>query len=361
MVAAANTEPTLKQSCAVDLTFPYHREENALEHLHALSDFIGEDRDKLAQSKDVLEQELAALFGKAAALWFPTGTMAQGIAARIHAERAKSRTLILHPTSHLLLHEEEGYKHLHGLEAQVVGDWRDTIKPDMLTAGAACAFVEMSQRHSGGLLPSWQELCALKQRARDLALPLHMDGARIWSCRPHYDNRSFAEVADGFSSLYVSLYKDIGALPGAVLIGDQDFIDEAKVWQARMGGALVHATLMAADALRLVDQRLTQMEGFIVHARLMADAVTDIAGVTVSPARPQTNLFHLMLPCGPKTAEQARDRVAQETGIWLSNRFWAYEGEQICAMEITVGEKALALPLDTFADAVRNLLKFIGE
>lgn len=352
MVNPGTTKTSLKERCKVDLGYPYHLNDSPADHLAALQQAY---QHGAGPKPEILEEKIAAMFGKPAAMWCATGTLAQGIAARIYAERSGKKQVIFHETSHLLLHEEDGYSAAHGLTAKTVGEWRKTMSPDLLDTDACCAFVEMPQRHSGGLLPSWDDLCALKAHASKLDLPLHMDGARIWSSRPHYDGRSYAEIVDGFSSIYVSFYKDIGAIVGAALIGEKDFIEEAKVWRTRLGGSLVDASYLIADTLRLLDKRLEQMPGFIQTAKEMASSIEHIENIEVSPNPPQVNMFHVLLPCNSSAAERARDIVAEKTGIWIANRFWNYEGDNQCAMEITVGEKAAALSRETFAEAVTML------
>jgi len=352
MVSIKETGTSLKARCKVNLGYPYHLNDSPAEHLAALQ---AQYQNGSPPAPEELEEKVAKMFGKPAALWCPTGTMAQGIAGRIYAERSGNNKVIFHPTSHLLLHEEDGYSAAHGLKAKVVGKWREPMSADMLDGDAACAFVEVPERQSGGLLPTWDALCALKERAADLSLPLHMDGARVWSSRPYYDNRTYAEIVDGFSSIYVSFYKDIGAPVGAALIGDEDFIEEAKIWRKRLGGALVETSYYIADTLRLLDKRLEQMPGFVETAKRLGQAVEEIDGVHVSPNPPQVNMFHVMLPVNASVAERARDMVAEKMGIWIANRFWDYEGDDVCAMEVMVGEKVSALPQEDFIGAIKLL------
>lgn len=358
MVSVNNTGTSLKERCRVDLGYPYHLNDSPAEHLAALQALYQSGKGPSAEE---LETKIAEIFGKPAAMWCPTGTLAQGIAGRIYAERSGKKQIIFHETSHLLLHEEDGYSAAHGLTAKTVGKWREAMSAELLDKDAACAFVEMPQRHSGGLLPTWDDLCALREHAAAMDLPLHMDGARIWSARPFYNNRSYAEIVDGFSSIYVSFYKDIGAIVGAALIGEKDFIDEAKIWRTRLGASLVDTSYLIADTLRLLDKRLEQMPGFIAAAKEMANSVEGIEGIKVSPNPTQVNMFHVLLPCNAVIAEQARDAIAEKMGIWIANRFWSYEGDNVCAMEITVGEKAAALPRHEFADAVKMLAEEINK
>ena len=351
----------IKAACRTDLGFPYHGSEPAAARLDALQRFIearGFEAEYLGAGPiaEELEEKIAGLLGAEAALWCPTGTMAQMIAARIHAARTGERSLLLHPTSHLLLHEEEGYARAHGFDADVRGAWRQVLSAEDIETPGVCVFLETPQRHSGGRLPSWAALAQLKARAHELGAPLHMDGARLWSCRPHFGNRSYAEICDGFSSVYVSLYKDIGAMGGAMLAGAGDFIAEARIWRARLGGLTAEPWLAMADALRLLDRRIAHMPDFVAKARSMAASIADLGGLRIHPDPPHVNMFHVLLPHPAARCEAARDRVAAQTGIWLSNRFWAYESETACALEIVVGETALATPDSEFRDAIVKLM-----
>lgn len=359
---AAKTPQT---NCRYDLGFPFHRRDSAKERLAAIERFMeanGYNQEFLLSGDAVedLEQKIAQLFGKEAAIWCVTGTMAQSIAVRIYADRRGKRGLLLHPTSHILLHEEEGYRHVHGLEVTTIGDPSAHLIADDLLPGAACACIELPQRHTGGTLPSWQDLEAIKVRACDLGLPLHVDGARLWSARPYYDSRSYAEIVDGFSSVYVSLYKDIGALGGALLLGDRAFIEEAKLWRTRMGGLAAAAWPQICDGLRLIDKRLDQMPAFVQRAQDIAAALQVNGKVRTSPHPPHTNMIHIELPCPMERAEAARDAVAKETDVWLGSRFWpgaapCSDDLSRCRLELTIGETALNVPDTVLLEAIALL------
>ncbi len=92
-----------------------------------------------------------------------------------------------------------------------------------------------------------------------------MDGARLWECAAFYA-RGHAEIADGFASVYVSLYKGIGAFAGAVLAGDDDFVAEARLWRRRMGGTLHQLAPFVASAAMRFDERLATMPALFERA-----------------------------------------------------------------------------------------------
>src|SRR5262249_58225061 len=97
--------------------------------------------------------------------------------------------------------------------------------------------LELPQRDLGGQLPVWRDLRAQATWAGANGVSMHLDGSRLWQCGPFY-RRPLREIAALFDTVYVSLYKDLGALGGCVLAGAKDVIAEARVWRVRHGGRL---------------------------------------------------------------------------------------------------------------------------
>ncbi|WP_395373914.1 threonine aldolase family protein [Marinicella sp. W31] len=367
---AGQTKEKLEKSMLdlkYDLAFPSHHQGSSyLEKLTNIQNFMrsqGLKEEQYCRGDAItqLEDKIANLFGKEAALWCPTGTLAQSIAIRIHGEKTGRKKLQMHPSCHILIHENRGFERAHGFTEIVSGKWRETLSADHVDPTAACMVVEMGQRHSGGLLPGWHELQALKQRAKMLEVPLHMDGARIWSTRQHYNNRSLAEISDGFSSVYVSFYKDIGAIGGAALIGDADFIMQARDWRERLGGLVSEHWPQVCDTLRLLDKKLIQVENNVGLAKKYAQFISSITDLPVFPKVPQVNLFHVLLPYTSAQAKQAHLYAAQESGIWLTNAFWNYENPNECAMEITINETASIVPEHELNQALSIFFKHLDK
>jgi threonine aldolase len=135
------------------------------------------------------ERDTAALLGKEAAVFMPSGTMCQQIALRIWCERSGTDRIAFHPTSHLELHEQSAYRELHRLEATLVGQ-ADTLMTaddvDRVEGPLAALLVELPQREIGGHLPPWDDLVTVVERARARGARIHLDGARLWECGPAY-------------------------------------------------------------------------------------------------------------------------------------------------------------------------------
>ena len=308
---------------------------------------------------EAFEADIAERVGFEAARVMPSGTMAQQIALRIWAQRAGRPHVGMHPTSHVELHEERGYAWLHGLNAALVGDaQRPMVAADLAAIGdpLAALLIELPIREAGGQLPPWDDLEALKAAARDRGIPLHLDGARLWSCAPAYD-RPIPEITRGFASAYVSLYKGLGAISGAVLLGDRDFIGEARIWQRRHGGTLISQMPIIATAAMQIDAQLAKMPTWLAHARALAAAVGDLDGVRVLPDPPHTHMFHLFVACPVGAFGAARDRVAEAHGIWLSDRVRAADVPGWSRFEVAVHDAALDISPAVLREALSAIAR----
>lgn len=294
----------------------------------------------LAQS---FEQKIADLLGLQAAVFMPSGVMAQLAALRIWTEAAGLQRFGLHATSHLIVHEQEAYAALMNCHGVVLGDRLRPLTAADLQASAqpmACVMVELPLREAGGLLPSWDDLSTLKTTARERGLRLHMDGARLWESLPFY-GRSAAEVVQGFDSVYVSVYKGIGALSGALLAGDEAFIQQARLWRRRMGGTLYHLSPMLISAAMRFDERLAQMQPLYQRTLDLAQGLATLPGLRANPKVPQTNMLHLYLNASAEAAAEARDQVAEATGCWLLDGMRPAEVPGWCVTELTIGGRLL--------------------
>ena len=157
------------------------------------------DLDRYGDGGEVtaLETEVAALLGTEAAIFMPSGIMAQQAALRSWADRAGTRAVAVHGLSHLVVHELDALPELHGLRLQRLTDEprpATVADLDALAGPLAAVTLELPLREPGYLLPAWADLVAFSARAHERGVPLHLDGARLWECRAHVD-RSYAEIA----------------------------------------------------------------------------------------------------------------------------------------------------------------------
>jgi threonine aldolase len=312
-----------------------------------------------------LESEVAAILGKPAAVFMPSGTMAQQIVLRVHADRRARRTVLYHPQCHLAVHELGAAERLHGLHGRAVGDrnrlitiddLRSTDGPAPIAEAPAALLLELPQRDLGGQLPGWDDLVAQVEWAHSVGAAAHMDGARLWQCAGFY-GRSLDAIADLFDTVYVSFYKDIGALAGAAVAGPADVIAEVREWRQRHGGTLFDMWPHAASALVNLRLRLPRMPAYREQTLALAAAVRDLRGVQVVPDPPHASMFHLVLRRDPTALQQAALRLAKDEGIWTWPRFYPTEIPGIARAELSVGDATLEWTPAEFREVIERLLE----
>lgn len=247
-----------------------------------------------------LENQVAALLGKPAAVMFPSGTMAQQSVLRVWCDRQGSRRIAIPGLSHLLHHEQDGPRLLNDFEWALLttGVTTGGVVPtvDHLAAipgGLGAALLELPLRDGGYLLPSWEELEAFSLACSDRGVPLHLDGARIWESAPHLGH-SPAEIAALADTVYVSFYKGLRGLAGAVVAGPEEVIAEVRLWRSRHGGTLFTMLPYAVSALRGLRDELPRMAEYHERALQMADLLA-AKGIRTFPQHPHCNAFRLFV------------------------------------------------------------------
>jgi threonine aldolase len=304
-----------------------------------------------------LEREIAEVLGQPAAVYLPSGTMAQQSALRVHADRRGRRTVVFHPECHLDRHEGRALERLHGLVGRTAGDRNGLLglsDLDPIAEPPAALVIELPQRDLGGQLPSWDELRAQTAWARERGAAAHLDGARLWEASAGYD-RSPAEIAALFDTTYVSFYKGIGALPGCALAGQEDVVAEVREWRKRMGGTLFGLWPGAASALTCLRRRLPLMGTYLQRAREIADAVRDLPGVTVVPDPPQTPMLHLLLRTSEESFATAARALAADSGLWTWEKPMPTGDPGVQRVEFSVGDATMALPVEEIRAAIAAL------
>ena len=294
------------------------------------------------------EREVADILGTEAAVFLPSGTMAQQIALRIWSDRKGVGTVAYHPMCHVETKEEKGYQRLHGLHARLVGNARELLTLADLQAVAepvAALLIELPQRDLGGVLPSWETLQAQTAWARERGAAVHMDGARLWEAGPCY-GRSYAEVSALFDSVYVSFYKGVGGLAGSALAGPADFIAEARVWQIRHGGRILHLYPYVLSARTNLRKRLGRFPHYHARALAVADVLRTIPGVVIKPDPPHAHMMHVYLHGDPERLMAANLVIAREERVALFRGLRPTDLPNWSVFELGIGDAADALTDD---------------
>ena len=304
------------------------------------------------------EEQIAEMLGMEAAVFLPSGVMAQNTALRIWSDHAGVPHVAFHPTSHMEVNEQRAYAHLHNLNVTLLGDKHaPTTAQDIQKCSEriAALLIELPLRRCGGILPTWEELEAVKVAARERGIKLHLDGARLWESQPFY-GRPLKAICQGFDSVYVSFYKGIGGLAGSILAGSADFISEARVWQRRHGGNLVQMHPYVVSAKINLERRIDKFGEYLKRAQSCAKALGELDGLTLKPSLPQTPMMHVYLAREVSQIVAARDRIAQDDRFWMGGLFFQSEIPGWTQMEIAVGDAMLNLTNDEIVAAFKKLL-----
>ncbi|HEX5571112.1 MAG TPA: beta-eliminating lyase-related protein, partial [Ktedonobacterales bacterium] len=340
-----------------------HPPRSARAALLALAEAVGPDEQPDRYGGGPLiedfEREIAALLGKEAAVFMPSGTMAQQIALRVWSERSGRETVAFHPTCHLELHEQKGYERLHGLHAALVGDADRLITMDDLRARPeplAALLLELPQREIGGQLPEWDALEEQTAWARARGAAAHMDGARLWEAAPYY-GRDYAEIAGLFESVYVSFYKGVGAITGAALAGPAEFIAEARIWQRRHGGNLLSLYPYVVSARAALRERLPRFASYHEKAVEIAAALSQVDGVILKPNPPQTHMAHIYLRGETEALLDASVELAREQGVALFAWLRPAPIPGYAMFEMSVGDGALEMSGEEVAGYFTRVLE----
>jgi threonine aldolase len=342
------TEPTtaeLRRRCTRFLNMHGSRPPSVV--LAEVQEVLGDvEADRYGEGGVVteLEGEVAALLGKPAAVLMPSGTMAQQIALRIHAEHTGRRTVLWHPACHLALWEDQAAERLHGLHPRPVGDPRRLITLadlEEVAEYAAALLIELPQRVIGGQLPEWGDLVAQTELARSHGTATHLDGARLLESLPYY-GRPAAEVAGLFDSVYLSLYKGLGGISGCLLAGDEQLVAEAREWRHRHGGTLFELWPYAAAGLAGLRLRAPRMPAYVAHAQGIAAELATVDGVLLVPDPPVTPMMHVYLRGDADRLDAAIRRIAVERGLWTWPKTFTTELPGWQVVELSVGDATLA-------------------
>lgn len=301
------------------------------------------------------EAKIAALTGYPAAMFCITGTMAQMIALKLACQQHACDVVGLHASSHILLHEHNNYQHLQLYKVQNLGEpYRPWLASDLAAVPhqLACAVYELPMREIGGQMPSWQDLGEIKNLARTRGMHLHMDGARLWEAANAY-GKPLAEVCAGFDSCYVSFYKGIAGMGGAMLLGSDEFISQARVWMHRFGGNVIHRLPYVASAAMQFDARLAAMPHYLRRAHEFANIIARHPQLRINPAQPQCNLFHLYFPANSSQVNAIRNHIAEQEQVWLFGNARDTTLPNQSMVELYCGDNLLALDLGRIAQVLQ--------
>ena len=287
----------------------------------------------------LLEEKVAALLGKEKALFVHKGMVGQHSALLEYAKQSGRRKIAIHPQSHMEVDESLAYKALLNLDAVYFGQEDTAITTgdiDKLPLDLSTICVELPTRRAGFKLPEWQTLEYLRQFSSNHQIPLHIDGARLIEAALYW-GKSYEEVAAIGDSVYISLYKTLGAAAGGIIAGNQDFIEKLLPWQSRLGGNIFTVFPYALSALWGLEQYLPRIPEFNKRAHRLASLIKQRFGESAIPNPVQCSGFLVALPVSAAKLEARALKLAENEKVWLFDRIY-HNGEQSSLFEIQVGD-----------------------
>ncbi|MCD6339250.1 MAG: low-specificity L-threonine aldolase [Verrucomicrobia bacterium] len=255
-------------------------------------DVFGED-----PTVNELEARTAALLGKEAALFLPSGTMSNQVAIRAHTEHGDE--ILLEVSSHAYLYEAGAPAALSGVMCRLIPgkrglftaeDLRAAVRPtNMHFPPARLLCVENTHNQGGGSVWPLEQIAEVAEAARELGLRTHLDGARLWNAAAAA-GRSEAEYAAYFDSVNVCFSKGLGAPVGSAQAGSAEFIRRARRFRKQFGGGMRQAGILAAAALYALERHRSRLAEDHANAKRLAQGLANLPGLDTNPAEVETNI-----------------------------------------------------------------------
>ena len=319
---------------------------------------VGDDQYGEDPSVNLLQERIAELLGKEAALFVPSGTMANQIGLKVLTRPGDE--VVLGHEAHIVWHESGAGAANSGVQFTPVGrgglftaaDVRSAYKPPghIVFPPTTLVAVENTHNRGGGVIFPQQDVDAACAAARELEMASYLDGARLFNAAVA-SGRSLVELAKPFDLVSVALSKGLGCPVGSVLAGTSETIARAHRARRMFGGAMRQAGILAAAGLWALDHNFERLAEDHANARLLAEALAGLPGVELDLATVQSNIviFHMAA-----AAPDAATIVAQaaKAGVLVS-AFAARTVRAVTHLDVTQDECRRAT--DLLTDVIRRV------
>jgi threonine aldolase len=317
-------------------------------------DVYGED-----PTVNLLEERTAALLGKEAAVFVPTGTMGNQIALQVHTRRGDE--VICGEDAHLVADESGAGAAWAGVQFRAAGkggiftdaELRAVLQdPDMHCPRQRLVALENPHNRAGGRVFPEREVHAIAATARARGLGLHLDGARLWNAAAA-TGRSPAELAAPFDTVNVCYSKGLGAPVGSALCGSRALIAEARHFRKMLGGGMRQAGILAAGALFALEHHLGRLAEDHAAARSVEAALREVAdGVRAIVVPAETNQVNVDTPGVPaERLVEAAKRRGVLVGAMGPHRTRAVLHLDVAPSEVPIAARALCEALAEVMEA----------
>jgi threonine aldolase len=258
---------------------------------------VGDDQYGEDPSVNLLQERLAAMLGKEAALFVPSGTMANQIALRLLTRPGDE--VIVAEDAHMMLHEAGAAAANSGVQFCVAGkggrftldDFRGALKPTGHIVFPPTGLVAIENTHNlgGGIVFPQRDAVAICAAAREEGVDSYLDGARLFNAAAA-SGRPLADLARPFDLVSVALSKGLGCPVGSVLAGGRAQIARAVTARRRFGGAMRQSGILAAAGLYALDRNVSRLADDHENARLIGGRLAGIDGILLDLATVETNI-----------------------------------------------------------------------
>jgi threonine aldolase len=286
---------------------------------------VGDDVYSEDPTVNTLEHEAAAIFGKDAALFVPTGCMGNLISIKIWTHHGNE--VICDERGHVNLYELASMSAIAGCMPRVargedgILSWAQieaVVRPRIYyDSQTALVCLENTHNMAGGMVyptPTVEDIC---DHAHGLGLKVHMDGARIFNAATAL-NDSVANMTRKCDSVMFCLSKGLGAPVGSMIVGGQDFIDKARVYRKMFGGGMRQAGVIAAAGLIALRNSPKRLHVDHENARLLAEGLAKIPQIRIDPAKVKTNIVICDCSQTGKTAVEFCEELYAQ-GVWAQD------------------------------------------
>jgi threonine aldolase len=310
-------------------------------------DVLGDDPTVLK-----LQERIAQIMGKEAAVFVPSGTMANQASIRAHTEPGDE--VIAHVDSHIINYETGAPAALSGVMIRAATGPRGLFDADQLDGlvrpdsshfpHSRLVVVENTQNRGGGAIWPMEQVERVTRRARELGLKLHLDGARIWNACAA-TGRTPVEYAKNFDTVSCCFSKGLGAPAGSAVCGDRAIIARVHRFRKMFGGAMRQAGILAAAALHALDHHRQRLAEDHENARRLGEGLGQVPGLSI-PMPVETNMVFFDIDRGLGTAAQVCERL---------------KARGVLALPTLPQRVRLVCHLDVKADMVGRAIRAIAE
>jgi len=285
---------------------------------------VGDDQYGEDPTVNRLQDRVAEMLGKEAALFVPSGTMANQIGLKILTRPGDE--VIVGDEAHIVWHESGAAAANSGVQFAVVGagglftaaDLCAAYKPSghIVFPPTRLVAIENTHNRGGGVVFPQREAVAICEAARELGLASYLDGARLFNTAAAI-GQSLSQLAAPFDVVSVALSKGLGCPVGSLIVGCHDEISRAKRARRMFGGAMRQSGILAAAGLYALDHNLARLPEDHANARLLAERLAGLRGVQLDLPTVQTNIVIFRMEEDAPDAAKIVAR-AQETGVLVS-------------------------------------------